>query len=127
MRLVKAQTYKLSPRGRKNKMSNVTLRTCDNCENIVENNEELWTIGVVAVCNANPKLPFPRIFNPSVRSTSNNRLLQDHWKDFCRPCMEQKGLVVAPNHEPATEPDTLESLLTELIEEKVQDAMEGQY
>ena len=103
-------------------MSTETTRRCDNCSAIVNPNDELWTIGVIAVLNANPRTPFPAIFNQGQVTTRNNKLLENHWKDYCRPCMTEKGLVVAPNEEPAKKPDTLDDLLREIVREEVDDA-----
>lgn len=105
-------------------MSTQTIRRCDSCGNVTPADEELWTIGVVAVLNANPQQRFTHLFNMNSRGTTNNRLLQDHFKDYCRPCMLQKGLVVAPNEEPAKKPDTLDDLLREIVAEEVAEVMD---
>ena len=107
-------------------MSTETLRVCDHCKEPVKDGEELWTVGVVAVCNAQVSTPFPRVFNMHQRQTNNNRLLKDHFMDMCRPCMTERGLVVAPNEEPEKEPETLDSLLNDIIDERVQEYLDGE-
>lgn len=101
-----------------------TIRRCDHCGFTPAAKEELWTIGVVAVLNANSTSPFPHQFNRGAKGAPNNRLLKDHWMDMCRPCMTERGLIVAPNEEPAKEPETLDSLLREIVAEEVSDAMD---
>lgn len=107
-------------------MSTEQLRTCDSCHNSVIDDEELWTIGVVAICNANTYRPYSQQFNQVARNARNNHLLKDHFKDYCRPCMTAKGLIVAPNEEPAKEPDTLDDLLREIVREEVDEVMDGE-
>lgn len=105
-------------------MSTQNIRRCDSCDNVVVDGEELWTIGVVAICNANPKVPYPQQFNRQTAHHGNNKLLKDHFKDYCRPCMTERGLIVAPNEEPAKEPDTLDDLLREIVGEMVEDRVQ---
>lgn len=107
-------------------MSIKTTRACDHCGLHVKDDEELWTIGVVAICNPNVNMRFSQVFSMHSRTTQNNRLLKDHFMDMCRPCMTDRGLVVAPNEEPAQKPETLDSLLNEIVEEKMQDFMDGE-
>lgn len=105
-------------------MSTQTIRRCDSCGNVTPADEELWTIGVVAIRNANPALRFTHQFHSVSRNSNDNKLLKDHFKDYCRPCMLQKGLVVAPNEEPAKKPDTLDDLLREIVAEEVAEVMD---
>ncbi len=108
-------------------MSIETVRMCDSCHDELGTKAELWTVGVVVVLNANPTHPFPSTFNRGIKMTNNNRMVQDHWMDLCEKCMTAKGLKpVGASEEPAKEPDTLDALLQELVEEKVQDALEGE-
>lgn len=108
-------------------MSTETIRICDGCKEHVRVGEELWTVGVVVVLNANPTHPFPSTFNRGIRATNNNRMVKDHWMDLCESCMIAKGLKPMPlSEEPAKEPDTLDDLLREIVQEEVADAMDGE-
>jgi len=103
-----------------------TVRRCDSCTAEVTVKQELWTVGVVVVLNANPTHPFPSTFNRGIKMTNNNRMVKDHWMDLCEPCMTAKGLKPNPaSEEPAKEPDTLDDLLREIVKEEVETVYDG--
>lgn len=105
-------------------MTTTTLRKCDGCGTVVYDTGAFWTIGVVAVLNANPKVPFPQQFNRNQIGTGNNIKLKNHWMDLCSPCMEKRGMSPEQPDEPAKEPPTLDDLLREIVREEVDDAFD---
>ncbi len=102
-------------------MTTTITRTCDKCGTTVADGEELWTLGIIAKCsqsaNQHPGYAFKTHNLPYVKD--------EHRKDYCRNCVVQTGMnIVNKSDVPVTNPPTLDTLLREIVEETVQDAME---
>ncbi len=83
-------------------------RTCDACKKCVPKKEQLWNVAVGVGCE------------PSSVSYYDTR----HKAQWCRTCMEARGLCCSTGlgKAPAPEPTaTLESLIREIVQEELLD------
>lgn len=102
-------------------MSTVTTRTCDKCNTIVPDGEELWTLGIMAKCVKSVEQNVGYAFK-----THNLPYVKDEYRrDYCRDCVLATGMVRHEAEEKAPKKTpTLDELLQEIVEDAVQDAME---
>jgi len=93
-------------------MSTRTTNTCDRCKKEVEEKNDSERFHYVQVC-VTDKETLPGGYNPTLVHR-----LQAHW---CRSCCEATGLVWLPPKVGVPEPTpiTIETLLAELIDERI--------
>ena len=86
--------------------------TCDRCDKVILEKEQIWNVAVVAECE-------PRVPDKSIHSWT------EHKAQWCRECMERVGMVCLsklkqdPPTDPKTEDVTLEDIIRRMIADEV--------